>query len=221
MSRLHKPLTVLCALILAGTACSREDPDQTVSRGEGSNIVPFTTLEDVVSFADHVSVLRIEDERPIDPLPQESPEGAPTVGRELTVTVETHLWTRAGSDRRVTRVFTPAGWVRSDGELTPLAIGDAPRMQVGERYVVALIFYEGRWTLQNTDAVLPLEGNSIQVSDTAPPPAAQLAGSTPEGVARQLDQTEPAPLAAEYAELNPIARAIAVRNARSSGMDGN
>jgi len=183
-------------------AATREDraadPEAPVSVGndlevevEADEEMRFESLEDWVTFSDHVVVAEVSDETemPSDPS-QESLEGFVDRTVELTILDTIYSFPDA-SDLPVAPIEMVAwGSFEDDsGVERPLTSGGA-RFEVGSQYLVALQqITPGEWAELTTTSVFRVENDIVlgQAGDTGV--RASLAGLTVEDVADQLNST--------------------------------
>lgn len=192
--------------------------------GMSDNALPSATLEDWVSYADQVSAVTVVAEHQLPLGPDELANAEGSVARTVTLEIERTLWRRPGAPRAQRRVtFDTWGWRLHEGRMTPMNQGGA-RLEVGRRYVLPLVLFtfegeEGWGVLADGDANFPLGGSTIvdgQVERPAKPgsdpyPGLEVfTGVTLDAFAARLARTKADPLAAKYADLDPLARWEAV-----------
>jgi hypothetical protein len=161
------------------------------SRGEVHGITPDAmfaseTLADWVAHGDQLSVIRIVDETP-PTLPKDWKNSGGLIGRTVTVRIERTVWHRRKAPRRTGTFRMKAwGWMmesdqRADSPIHPILVHDAPRLEVGERYLAVLMRLRGTWTPLSDDAIMTLDGDTVTSEvDAGEPtaPAAALRGKT-------------------------------------------
>lgn len=107
-------LAVALAILSAAPGCtgSSETP-RTVSI-EADDSVPSESLQDWVSYADQISILSLESERPTDTSADPAVNGG-YFGRIVTARVVQTLWSRAGAPSTPDRFdMVVAGWMGAD-----------------------------------------------------------------------------------------------------------
>lgn len=145
--------------------------------GHTADHLPNATATDWVTYADHVVVVSPVAERELSPTALEIERGEGLIDRGLTLRVESVVWSRP-------HVATPApesfdwrawGWQFKDGDLsnrTVMAGEDAPRLETGHRYLMAIVWEDARcavgdqvnpaqWRGLGADAIVPFDGAVI------------------------------------------------------------
>jgi hypothetical protein len=176
----------------------------------GSARFPSASLTDWVSYGDQVSIVSVDAEEEL----RQGGDGY--VGRIVTLRIEKTIWRREGapSAGRAVRVVT-WGWA-VDEERRPVAASGGPRLEVGARYVTALVRAprDGvEWTPLADDSTLPLDGDVITTAGILGVPsllAKELRGKSVDKLAIMLAHTQPDPIAAKYFDLPPDERVQAV-----------
>lgn len=187
--------------------------------------VPVEDLEDVVSYADHLAVVSIVDERALAPPRGADPAtDADYVARELTVDVERRLWRRAGARPVPDRIDMVAfGWIERDGDRMPFVMRGSERLEVGRHYLMPLVYMNGEWGPYPV-STLRLDGQRTATDvngGPVPPTVSELAGRPLDEVVQTVGATEPDPLALRYSHLPPAKRWQAADADRNSpGRDG-
>lgn len=205
--------------LLVGYASKNEAEPQLVI-GHGYPRWPAETLVDWVGFADQVSVVTIESERQLSLTPDVVEIGEGYVGREVTARIEKTIWSRPQAASVAGKVrLRVAGWAAHDRELRPFAHGDGPRIEVGERFIAALLKSpEGEWSLLSAGAAIPLRGTGAELIDrqkrALPEIASALDGKDVQAIAKILVEVEPESLASKHSGLDADARAALVNKAR-------
>lgn len=178
---------------------------------ESSHALPFESLSDWVSYADAVVAARVVGEKELAP-EGEGPEQH--TGRRITVAVDDVLW-GDGAPGEQLDFFDLGMWGRP-GSLRPMNPSDGPRIEVGGRYLMALIHVDGEWGPMTTGSVVPLVGDVLTpLPNRIAEPVKILAGKTLSEVRKVLAVTDPDPLAAQWADLDPIERYQRVAAARA------
>jgi hypothetical protein len=149
------------------------------------------------------------------------------IGREITLRVEKTIWTREAAPEAAPESFTTfgQGWWMHGGKRFRFQFSDAPRMEVGQRFLVPLVKAdEGAWTVLNYNAAHELDGEQTvpipqgQRGHNNLPASRAVEGKTILEIAQLLANTRVDPLAAKYQHLGPDARLDAVlRDQGSTG----
>ena len=226
--------TVVAAAALTWTTVSAGDDRVPSARqsapavtvGHAADHLPNESATDWVTYADHVVLVSPVSETEVPPSATEVARGEGLIGRSLDLRVERVLWSREGGPAAPEQIDWHAfGWQFTGGDLsarTPLAAEDAPRLEVGHQYVLAVRWEparctEGdtvpaRWQGLGADAIVPadsgvigrgeLEGSYRSVARTRARPKApsvgtsledQLAGGTVVDLQGVLAATAPQP----------------------------
>lgn len=184
---------------------------------------PAESLVDWAGFADQVSVISIVSERQLPMEPDVIATGEGLVGRVVGVRIESTVWSRPGAPSVSGTVELPVdGWIAHDHKLIPAAEQDSARPEVGDRAIVPLVQTpQGLWSLLASTAIVPLTARgAAPVATAAAAGAAKLRGLDVPQVAALLAATRPSSIAAKYQNLDPDARATAVRNETLAGTSG-
>lgn len=222
-------IAVLVAVMLP--AGGSQPPTGQAVESEASFRWPSETLTDWAGFADQLSVVTVVDERDLPPPPGQDPRADDGyIAREVTLRVERTLWrrpeARAKADGLI-RIVALGSAQNADGKQTPFTISGAARFEVGQRYLVPLIYAVGadesrgraaspEWAVLAETTILTLEANTVtsRVAGGEPSAAAQaLKGTTLERAGEIIQGTAPSPAAERNAELGPDARSDAVQRA--------
>jgi hypothetical protein len=167
--------------------------------------LPNETAEDWVSHADHVVVATPVEEVEIPPTATELARGEGLVDRQLTLAVDSVLWSRSrpalpAPERLDWQAF---GWQFENGDLADrveLAAEDAPRLELGHQYILAIRWEEARcaegdvsparWAGLGADAIVPFDAGTIGEGEWQGTPrssAAAAAAVRAHGPARSLE----------------------------------
>ena len=92
-------MVTLVTLLVAACGSSR---DEMIVAASSSSVVPMETLEDWVTYGDHLVELTVLDERRIPPTEEEMQRGEGTIGRRITVKVNDVY----GHGRRCARILS-------------------------------------------------------------------------------------------------------------------
>ncbi|MFD6177890.1 MULTISPECIES: hypothetical protein [unclassified Isoptericola] len=165
---------------LAGCAPPGEvgaSPGVVVAMAEES--FPTSAAVDWVTYADHVVVVTVVDEAERARSREDgNPAGERYVEREVALRVDERLWSSADPRHRAPPdrfSMEAAGSLDRDGDRTPWAVEDTPRMERGHTYVVALVWRPAvpdpttptpaHWAWLGTDALLPYDDGTIGVGE--------------------------------------------------------
>lgn len=200
----------LLSLTLFATtiACAETEGEQKLASGQAQELLPSRTLEDWVSYGDAVVVIDVlnEAELPRDASIEQTGEGY--IARAVEFRIASTLW----SSNRIALpegVFTSSvsGWFVHDNALTPATFNDAPRFEVGQRYVVSFVDFGNEWAPQGSGAILRLEGDKVLPQEAAGPSAAtDLVNLTPDEIIGVLRSTSSSPEVEGLMDLDPVSR---------------
>jgi hypothetical protein len=177
---------------------------------------PMTTLTDLVSYSDQLSVVTVASEKALSPL-VESDENGGMVGRSVDLVIDRTLWRRDGAPTvsgRVSTIVDP--WMVDGDDARPWYISGGARLEVGDRYLVPLTQVKDEegvgWTTNGEDAVYPLNGSTIVCGKVREEEFANedVSGWTVDDFAARFAATDPDPLAVKYGRLDVHARWNAV-----------
>lgn len=220
-------LTVLLVALAAGLASScgeDEQADRDTARSvsvSGADAFPSGSLREWVSYADHVATYTVIDEkaRPTDPAELEADGGIQ--GRQVTLKIDRVLWSAKAAPPLPDEITMDAlGWMIDEDGRHEMTMRDAPRVEIGERYLAPLARVrdgtgELAWWPLASGAQLPVtdEKLALPAPDDHPwkdPLLDQLSGTPLNSLQSNLDGSEPLPLPAKYMELRPLDRFQAV-----------
>jgi hypothetical protein len=219
--------TVLGATASGSTASGAgARPERQVVMAHGDDRLPSVTATDWVTYADHVVVVTAASERISEPAQTDLQRGEGLLGRTVRLQVEDVLWSRDGAPQPAPESwdYSAAGSVFTDGavaEPVPMALHDRPRVEVGHRYIMAIVWERARcspgdapeparWMGLGEGSELPFDGGVIgqgelegttrtatQARALAAEPAAdrgleeELAGGGARALAERLKTTKP------------------------------
>ncbi|MDH2387807.1 hypothetical protein QCN29_03180 [Streptomyces sp. HNM0663] len=125
--------------------------------------LPSVTGTDWVTHADQVAVVRPTAEKEIPASAEEKEAGEGYIGRSATLSLERVLWSRAGASAAPESVtLDVAGWTFKGEERHKFAVHDAPRLEQGHTYIVALAHEDdGSWSLLGSGGVLPYDAGTV------------------------------------------------------------
>ena len=162
MSRRISISSVIVGMLFTLVGSSSE---RTVARGGASVItsglfaLPGETTVDIRTFADHLVLATITDVEESSPRREvvERGEGyAPIPGM---FSIDSVLWSRPGVQPAPGKFGMAIEASLHDGELRFHRDGGAPQLMEGRRYLVALVWYSGRWTQLHSLATFLLDAN--------------------------------------------------------------
>lgn len=170
------------------------------------------TGEDWVRNSDYVVQVTVTSESPIaSRFPDDGAPGG-SVGRAVRLSVDDVLWRRQAPTHPLAESISlqTFGWHREDGELTPVAYADTPRLEVGHSYVVALVWVPracapgdgelpAHWSTLGDQAVIPADGDRLGYGE-----------SEGRSVTGDVDQTSPGSLERRLLGRTPVAVAEAL-----------
>lgn len=172
-----------CALLLAG--CSNATPEassaksqdkRSVLLADGAGWKPGQTLDDWVTYGDYVLAVTPTDETEVPPDESEIKRGDGTISRQLTLRVDDVVWSSPLADRPapVSMPFRAWGWHFANGDLndrTEMAAADAPRVEKGHQYLIAVAWQQARctpgdvvparWRVLGSDAIVPYDDQTV------------------------------------------------------------
>ena len=141
--------------------------------GHTSDHLPNASAADWVTYADHVVVVTPVAEREIAPTALEIERGEGLIDRQLTMQVQSVVWSKPGVQTHAPQSFDwrAWGWQFTDGDLanrTAMAGEDEPRLEVGHQYLMAIVWEAARcaegdpvkpaqWRGLGADAVVPFD----------------------------------------------------------------
>lgn len=147
---------------------------------EGSDHMPNKTASDWVTYADHVVVVTPVAEKE-SVTEEEVARGEGLIWRDLTLQVKDVVWSRPNPDKPApdTLAWRSYGWSFTGGSTEnrqTMAGADAPRIEMGHTYIMAIEWQEGscqpgdevvppKWKGLGTDAVLPFDGGVVGVGE--------------------------------------------------------
>ena len=166
------------AATVTHAALGSDAPVQAASKvavGHAADHLPNATATDWVSYADHVVLVSPVTEQVVPPAATELERGEGLIGRTLGMRVDQVLWSAKGAAAAPKQFDWQAfGWQFSDDDvdaLVPLAAEDAPRLELGHQYVLAIRWESARctdgdqvaaqWQGLGADAMVPADGGVI------------------------------------------------------------
>lgn len=156
---------------------SRNRPRAAVVAAHASERFPAATLEDWVTFADQVSVVAVVDEAETAPGSDVATDGD-YVLRNLTLRVQDTPWRRSDAPSAPeTLTVKTWGWIESNGQRSMHLASNAPRLEVGQRYLTPLVRPTDGWTPLADASILKLSGDTT---------TDEVATGEPHGIAASL-----------------------------------
>ncbi|NEB15880.1 hypothetical protein [Streptomyces coelicoflavus] len=152
------------ASLTAGVLIGREGLDTVVGCGPAGDAYPSRTAADWKAGADHVVVARPTSERETN---RESFDKGPvryTVDRSVTLRREKVLWSAAPPRHEVGNEFemNAPGWsVYRSGKRIKGTAPQAPRLEIGHTYVLALRWDDGLWVVLGEGAAVPFDDHVV------------------------------------------------------------
>lgn len=229
-------MVVTGMILVSATTCSspegRVDAGSKLESGpvtaQATMRLPGTSLEDWVSYGDAVVIATATSERELPPSPDDEALGEGLIGREVGLSVDRVLWSRAGAPPPPpTLTLLAPGWVFDGTDRSEMELSGVDRMAPGRRYLIPIVRYpDTGWgplatvtPLDSSDRIVA--GASVADADLAVPtldgddtPSVRalpaLRGRSPDAIAAVLADTPPDPTAAAYFHLDPMARWDAV-----------
>lgn len=146
--------------ITAGVLIGREGLRTVVGCGPADDAYPSQTAADWKAGADHVVVAVPSAERETNK--QDVAKGAVryTLDRAVTLRTEKVLWSAATARRELGSAFemTAPGWsVYRSGKRVKDTAPEAPRLETGHTYLLALRWEAGRWIVLGEGAAVPFD----------------------------------------------------------------
>jgi hypothetical protein len=224
-SRSQKTLAaaICCATLLI--ACGDASPnseDDKFTGAQGSTLFPNESLQDWVTYADHVAVYTVvaEREMPLDAEEKESGEGY--AGKLVTLRIDRTLWSAEAAPALPERIEMQAvGWLYRNGQREPTTARDSPSVSVGNRCLAPLAQVEfdvgPEWWPLTPAAQLPLEGSHVGRAGWVSPHGEALAGESVDEIEARIKRQPPDPASVKYADLRPQDRIGAVLREKAEG----
>jgi len=126
--------------------------------------------------------------------------------RDVTLQVDQTVWRRPGANPAPETITVETwGWFQSDGDRALHLAVDAPRLEVGKRYLMPLVKADGEWTPLSDPSVLTLEGelaNSEVAFGYPRDLAASLDGQSVQQIQNVITSTVPHPEAAPFMQMD-------------------
>ncbi|MBW8798091.1 MAG: hypothetical protein JF597_32245 [Streptomyces sp.] len=158
-----RPFAALLAAVgvVAGVLVGRPGLESVPGCGTSADLYPSQTAKDWVSYADHVVIAGPTGERETNR--RTYPKGAVAYAMDRLVSFRTDstLWSRPSPRHALGSAFdlVAPGWevYRSSGTRVAEMATDAPRLQVGHTYLLALRWHEGGWAVLGEGGAVPFD----------------------------------------------------------------
>lgn len=156
---------------------------------------PAETLADWVTFGDQLSVVTVLDETEL-PGPPEPASNGDFVLRKVTLRIDRTLWQRPRTTPAPSTVSVRTwGWFEGGGTARVRHLApDAPRLEVGRRYLTPLVSANDGWTPVSDASILTLDGDAVtaEVDEGEPRQLARsLTGQSLEEIDTSMDGATP------------------------------
>lgn len=159
---------VAACLALAGVVASvlvgKGGLDTVVGCGIPNDELPSQTAEDWVSHADHVVVATPTAEEDTNRRDFKLGAIAYKTDRKVTFRTDNLLWSAKSPGRELGKDFemVAAGWqvYRESGNRTKSTTADAPRLETGHTYLLALRWTDDKWTVLGEGAAVPFDDHT-------------------------------------------------------------
>ncbi|WEH16341.1 hypothetical protein [Streptomyces sp. VNUA24] len=160
--------TITTAATFIAQNSAAEEP---IMLAHGSDHLPNQTASEWVTYADHVVAVTVTAEKENDPGRAAAERGEGLIPRDVTLTVDKVLWSRAEGDKPAPQSFSYSafGWHFTDADMSnkvKMAGHDAPRLEVSHRYIMAIVWEEARCS--PGDAPVPAKWRGLGVDSTIP-----------------------------------------------------
>lgn len=213
--------TAACLLVgVAGLSFAVTDRQESsggsVSVVSGSDRFFSFSLQDWVSFADAVVVVEVISEERVPPTSEEERRGEGYVSRVVTLAVQETAWSRPdGPVMPDAFDLVTFGWVLREGEEVPARSAGAPRLEVGQAFLMPVLHLDGEgWLVLSHQSIMGVDdsgaltpGDEEDVTDAVD----ALRDRSVDGVGELLTSTPPHPeLATVDPNAGPIERMTAV-----------
>ncbi|MEU5311208.1 hypothetical protein [Streptomyces sp. NPDC021562] len=160
------PIAALLAAvgIAAGVVVGAPGLETVVGCGTSGDLYPSQTAKDWVTYADHVVVASPTAERETNRRTYAKGAVASATDRLVSFRTDSRLWSRSSPRHALGAAFdmVAPGWevYRSSGARVAETATDAPRLQVGHTYLLALRWHEGGWAVLGEGAAVPFDDHT-------------------------------------------------------------
>lgn len=211
---LARVFLVTAALASLAVACSDEDERAACSDAAILFSLPTESFTDWVSYADQLSVVDVVADRKLWRSPDPGAPPDKYVGRSVEIRVTETAWRRPNAPVAPDRFWTVTdfGWLNDRG-IRPITFGEGPRLEVGQRYLMALVRYDDRGWGEYPRSTVPIEEDGTLADTCSERPTLEaLAGLTVGDAARMVAGTPPDTRAVTQGHLPPERRFQTVHN---------
>ncbi|MER7840851.1 hypothetical protein ABTY98_34385 [Streptomyces sp. NPDC096040] len=156
---------VLAAVgVAAGVLVGRPGLESVAGCGMSGDFYPSQTAKDWVSYADHVVVASPTREQETNRRNYSKGAIAYAMDRLVSFRTDSRLWSRTSPRHAIGSDFdvVAPGWevYRSSGTRVAQMATDAPRLQVGHTYLLALRWREGAWVVLGEGGAVPFDDHT-------------------------------------------------------------
>ncbi|MFJ3757482.1 hypothetical protein [Streptomyces sp. NPDC090080] len=161
-----RPLAAVLAAvgITAGVLVGGPGLESVPGCGMSGDPYPSQTAKDWVTYADHVVVAGPTGERETGRRTYAKGPVAYAMDRRVTFRVDSRLWSRASPRHAIGSGFdmVAPGWqvYRSSGSRVAQTATDAPRLEIGHTYLLALRWHEGGWVVLGEGGSVPFDDHT-------------------------------------------------------------
>lgn len=209
---------LLAALLVILSAGCGAAPERVVQ--SGSNIVPDSTVQDLVTYGDVAVLFTVVAESEVAPTEEEVKRGEGTVTRQVTARQDGGIvWSRPTRDKLASPpasqwIISDGGWIFHGDKRVRLEVAGRSPLVVGQQYLAVRTFSslggdtEPEWF---SLAYMPLKSGKIQFGQDylqadSGSYAESIQGLSVPDVARLLRATEPDPKAVPFMQLDAAER---------------
>jgi len=167
---------------------------EVVVMGEGLDLLSGDSVEDWVRYGSFVAVVTVTGEHAAPIAQEDLDRGEGMIDRSIDLRIDKTLWSRPGVNLPASVTTTAAGWTWGDHapeRRTSFALGDRPRLEVDQQYVIAFARYPGLPAKQADacgDQVIEPAWGPVGSGGAVPVSAGVLGVGEFEGTAQTLDQ---------------------------------
>ncbi|MFE2063083.1 hypothetical protein ACFXDH_11845 [Streptomyces sp. NPDC059467] len=150
--------------IVAGVLVGAPGLESVPGCGASGDAYPSQTAEDWVSYADHVVVASPTGERETNRRTYKKGSVAYAMDRLVSFRTDSRLWSRTAPRHALDSGFdmVAPGWqvYRSSGTRVAQMATDAPRLEVGHTYLLALRWQESGWVVLGEGGAVPFDDHT-------------------------------------------------------------
>ena len=175
----------------------------------GAKALPDETLQDWVTYSDHVVIVTATGERQLPETAEERKAGEGLRIRMADLRVDEVLWSAEDAPPAPKSLSMPyGGWLFHGNTEEVMALEGAVSVDVGKSYVMAIVHDafgtgEDTWDGLGTGAILVLDQGTVR-DGTSAEVMRQLGGRTSEEVAVVMAGTSPDPVAMQFSDLPAV-----------------